>query len=239
MRFIVAKAASSPQFVPVSGWDGALLRHVHRLAQISIYPCIFLLTAYTDSVLTQPIMDAVFQEVDCSDLVYFTWSRERVCTTSAVYTFRQRQTKGPTMGKGAGVNLPVDQTRMESAVMCSEGSFLPVKRSFNFCAGPAMLDSDAMATMWRDFCSWQGSGVSLIEMSQRDKGGPVQTMIADAVGNIRKLLSVPDNYKILLFQGGAHGQFAACPLNLTGALHARVDGWGIEVVWLDSGMSHR
>lgn len=104
------------------------------------------------------------------------------------------------MGKGAGVNLPVDQTGMESAVMCSEGSFLPVKRSFNFCAGPAMLDSDAMVTMWRDFCSWQGSGVSLIEMSQRDKGGPVQTMITDAVGNIRKLLSVPSNYKILLFQ---------------------------------------
>jgi hypothetical protein len=104
------------------------------------------------------------------------------------------------MGKGAGVNLPVDQTGMQSALLCSDGSFLPVKRSFNFCAGPAMLDSDAMATMWRDFCSWQGSGVSLIEMSQRDKGGPVQTMISDAVGNIRKLLSVPSNYKILLFQ---------------------------------------
>jgi hypothetical protein len=108
--------------------------------------------------------------------------------------------RSSTMGKGAGVNLPVDQTGMESDLMCSDGGFLPVKRSFNFCAGPAMLDSDAMATMWRDFCSWQGSGVSLIEMSQRDKGGPVQTMISDAVGNIRKLLSVPANYKILLFQ---------------------------------------
>lgn len=63
-----------------------------------------------------------------------------------------------------------------------------------------MLDSDAMVTMWKSFCDFQGTGVSLIEMSQRDKGGPVQTIISAAVENIRLLLSVPDNYKILLFQ---------------------------------------
>ena len=65
-----------------------------------------------------------------------------------------------------------------------------------------MLDSDAMFEMYRSFLSFQGSGVSLIEMSQRNKGGPVQTLIAAATGNIRELLSVPSNYKILLFQVG-------------------------------------
>jgi hypothetical protein len=75
-----------------------------------------------------------------------------------------------------------------------------IKRSFNFCAGPAMLDSDALVSIWREFLSWRGSGVSLIEMSQRDKGGPVQTMISEATHNIRSLLKVPKNYKILLFQ---------------------------------------
>lgn len=104
------------------------------------------------------------------------------------------------MGKGAGVNLAVNQSMVERNTVYSDENVNPFKRSFNFCAGPAMLDSSAMATMWRDFCSWQGSGVSLIEMSQREKDGPVQTLISDAVGNIRKLLSVPRNYKILLFQ---------------------------------------
>eukprot|EP00892_Ulva_mutabilis_P010776 jgi/Ulvmu1/8070/UM004_0307.1 len=123
------------------------------------------------------------------------------------------------MGKGAGKGeagyplLGADG----AVVQLADGSVHAVKRSFNFCAGPAMLDSDAMLNMWKSFCDFQGTGVSLIEMSQRDKGGPVQTIISAAVENIRTLLSVPDNYKILLFQGGAHGQFAAVPLNLCGS----------------------
>jgi len=106
------------------------------------------------------------------------------------------------MGKGAGKGeagyplLGADG----AVVQLADGSVHAVKRSFNFCAGPAMLDSDAMLNMWKSFCDFQGTGVSLIEMSQRDKGGPVQTIIAAAVENIRSLLSVPDNYKILLFQ---------------------------------------
>jgi phosphoserine aminotransferase len=108
------------------------------------------------------------------------------------------------MGKGAGGggSGPVVLTaRPDSPKFkingCIENS---VKRSFNFCAGPAMLDSDALVSIWKDFLSWQGSGVSLIEMSQRDKGGPVQTIISEATDNIRNLLKVPKNYRILLFQ---------------------------------------
>jgi phosphoserine aminotransferase len=104
---------------------------------------------------------------------------------------------------------------------------LPLKRAFNFCAGPAMLDSSAMQQMQTEFLSWQQSGISLIEMSQRDTDGPVQKLIAAAIGNIRELLAVPANYRILLFQGGAHGQFAAVPLNLCKSSHLKaqyIDG---------------
>jgi phosphoserine aminotransferase len=116
------------------------------------------------------------------------------------------------MGKGAAQGQLLDGNG--PARLRSDGSLHCVKRSFNFCAGPAMLDSEAMFSMWSQFCSWQGSGVSLIEMSQRDKDGPVQTMISEAVRNIRKLLSVPSNYKILLFQvlNGSLSSMRSCPL---------------------------
>lgn len=77
---------------------------------------------------------------------------------------------------------------------------LAPKRAYNFCAGPAMLDSSAMVSLWSDFMSFEGSGMSICEMSQRDTGGPVQSMIHTACDNIRSLLHVPANYKILLFQ---------------------------------------
>lgn len=106
------------------------------------------------------------------------------------------------MGKGAGKGeagyplLAADG----AVVQMKDDPSQSVKRSFNFCAGPAMLDSDAMLSMCSQFADYQGTGIGLIEMSQRDKGGPVQTIISGAVENIRKLLSVPDNYNILLFQ---------------------------------------
>jgi phosphoserine aminotransferase len=95
----------------------------------------------------------------------------------------------------------------DPAVQLPDGSFYNVNRSFNFCAGPAMLDTAVMRSMATDFLSFQGSGVSLIEMSQRDTKGPVQTMFSDAVNNIRRLLSVPDDYEILLFQVS----YTTCP----------------------------
>lgn len=122
------------------------------------------------------------------------------------------------MGKGAGKGSAATVAPALAGLGGGiDGDLMPLKRSHNFCAGPAMLDNDAMLVMWKDFLSWQGSGVSIIEMSQRDIGGPVQNMIQRACDNIRQLLRVPSNYKILLFQGGAHGQFAGVPLNLCGA----------------------
>lgn len=62
--------------------------------------------------------------------------------------------------------------------------------------------------------SYQGSGMSFMEMSHRDANGPVQETISKCVDLVKDLLSVPDNYHILFMHGGAHGQFAAVPMNI-------------------------
>ena len=68
-----------------------------------------------------------------------------------------------------------------------------------------------------EFTSYDGTGMGIMEMSHRDTNGPVQTCIANATDMLRELLNVPENYHILFMQGGAHGQFAAVPLNLCGS----------------------
>jgi phosphoserine aminotransferase len=64
-------------------------------------------------------------------------------------------------------------------------------------------------------------------MSHRDVGGPVQTMMATAEADVRELLEVPDNYRVLFMHGGAHAQFAAVPLNLNAksALYVNTGYW--------------
>ena len=74
------------------------------------------------------------------------------------------------------------------------------RRAFNFCAGPAMLDNDVMVKLWGEFLSYEGSGMSLLEMSQRDANGPVQNLIQAATSNLRELLHIPESHTVLLFQ---------------------------------------
>ena len=80
-----------------------------------------------------------------------------------------------------------------------------------------------------------GIGAGIIELSHRDKDGPVQSTVRRAAENIKTLLEVPDTHEVLLMHGGAHGQFAAIPLNLLGAKSkgAYVDGG----VWSQRAMS--
>jgi phosphoserine aminotransferase len=85
---------------------------------------------------------------------------------------------------------------------------------YNFCAGPAMLPEAVMQQAQSEFCNWQNSGVSVMEVSHRS---PEYIQIAkQAESDLRALLAVPDNYKVLFCQGGGRGQFAAVPLNLLG-----------------------
>jgi phosphoserine aminotransferase len=85
---------------------------------------------------------------------------------------------------------------------------------FNFCAGPAMLPEAVMQKAQQEFCNWQGHGVSVMEISHRSP--EYIEMALQAEQDLRDLLAVPDNYKVLFCHGGGRGQFAAVPLNLLG-----------------------
>lgn len=83
---------------------------------------------------------------------------------------------------------------------------------YNFCAGPAMLPTAVMAQAQGEFRNWNDLQVSVMEVSHRSKD---YIALADqAEQDLRDLLQIPDNYKVLFCQGGGRGQFAAVPLNL-------------------------
>ena len=85
-------------------------------------------------------------------------------------------------------------------------------RVYNFAPGPAMLPQQALETAAAEMLSYQGSGMSVMEMSHRSK--EYQAIFDEAAALLRELMHIPDNYTVLLLQGGATGQFAAVPLNL-------------------------
>ncbi len=89
-----------------------------------------------------------------------------------------------------------------------------MSRVFNFSAGPSMLPVPVLETAAREILDYNGSGMSVMEMSHRS---PVyEAIIKEAEAGLRKLMNIPDNYKVLFMQGGASTQFAAVPLNLIG-----------------------
>lgn len=89
-----------------------------------------------------------------------------------------------------------------------------MSKIYNFCAGPAMLPTKVMAQAKKEFCNWQGLGISVMEVSHRSP--EYIKMAATAEQDLRDLMEIPDNYKVLFCHGGGRGQFAAVPLNLLG-----------------------
>ena len=85
-------------------------------------------------------------------------------------------------------------------------------RVYNFSAGPSMLPLEVLEEAQKSFLDYNGSGMSVAEMSHRSKWYDAIHM--ECLSLIRELMNVPDNYKILLVQGGASQQFDAIPLNL-------------------------
>ncbi len=83
---------------------------------------------------------------------------------------------------------------------------------YNFCAGPAMLPTPVMAKAQQEFVNWQALGCSVMELSHRSKD--FIQMAKQAEQDLRDLLNVPDNYRVLFCHGGGRGQFSAVPLNL-------------------------
>ncbi|RMH62544.1 MAG: 3-phosphoserine/phosphohydroxythreonine transaminase [Zetaproteobacteria bacterium] len=88
-------------------------------------------------------------------------------------------------------------------------------RKFNFSAGPAMLPTAVIERAQRELPDWQGSGMSVMEMSHRGK--EFMSIAERAERTLREIMAIPDHYKVLFLQGGASSQFAMVPLNLLGA----------------------
>jgi phosphoserine aminotransferase len=87
-----------------------------------------------------------------------------------------------------------------------------MSRLYNFCAGPAALPTDVLTKAQSDLLNWQGKGLSVMEMSHRS---PEFVGIAKkAEQDLRDLMVIPDNYKVLFMQGGASSQFTMVPMNL-------------------------
>ncbi|MCI8590650.1 MAG: 3-phosphoserine/phosphohydroxythreonine transaminase [Clostridiales bacterium] len=87
-----------------------------------------------------------------------------------------------------------------------------MNRVYNFSAGPSMLPMSVLEKAASELICYEDSGMSVMEMSHRS---PVyDKIITSAQASLRKLMNIPDNYKVLFLQGGASTQFAAVPLNL-------------------------
>jgi phosphoserine aminotransferase len=85
-------------------------------------------------------------------------------------------------------------------------------RPFNFSPGPAALPEPVLRQAAEEMLDWNGSGMSVMEMSHRGK--EFMAIQAEAEANLRELLAIPGNYKVLFLQGGAIGQNAIVPMNL-------------------------
>lgn len=87
-----------------------------------------------------------------------------------------------------------------------------MKRAYNFSAGPAVLPEEVLKEAAKEMLDYRGTGMSIMEMSHRSK--TIEGMMAEAEADLRELLNIPSNYKVLFLQGGASQQFAMVPMNL-------------------------
>jgi phosphoserine aminotransferase len=94
-------------------------------------------------------------------------------------------------------------------------------RVHNFAAGPATLPLEVLEQARDEMLDWKSSGMSVMEVSHRSK--PFVALAQAAEADLRELMAIPANYKVLFLQGGATGQFAAIPLNLTHGAEAVAD----------------
>jgi len=107
-----------------------------------------------------------------------------------------------------------------------------MSRVFNFSAGPAALPEQVLRQAQEEMLDWHGSGMSVMEMSHRGK--EFMSIAAEAEADLRELMGIPTNYKVLFLQGGASSQFAMIPMNLIGrtgkADYFRTGSWSKKAI---------
>jgi len=105
-------------------------------------------------------------------------------------------------------------------------------RVYNFSPGPAMLPEPVLQKAQGEMLDWQDSGMSIMEMSHRGK--QFMSVYEQAESTLRRLMSIPDNYKVLFLQGGASSQFAMVPMNLlrgkTTAAYINTGAWSKKAI---------
>ncbi|MBS5737925.1 MAG: aminotransferase class V-fold PLP-dependent enzyme, partial [Clostridiales bacterium] len=87
-----------------------------------------------------------------------------------------------------------------------------MNRVYNFSAGPSVLPEDVLKKAQEEMLVYGDSGMSVMEMSHRSKA--FESIIQSAEESLRRVMGIPENYKVLFLQGGASSQFAMIPLNL-------------------------
>jgi len=90
-----------------------------------------------------------------------------------------------------------------------------MSRVYNFSAGPGCISEAVLKQAQAEMLDWQGTGMSVMEMSHRGKA--YMSIAEQAEADLREIMSIPSNYKVLFMQGGASTQFAAVPINLMGS----------------------
>ena len=107
-------------------------------------------------------------------------------------------------------------------------------RVFNFSAGPAVLPEEVLREAAAEMLDYRGTGMSVMEMSHRSR--PFQEIIETAESDLRELMGIPDNYKVLFLQGGASQQFAMIPMNLMKNRVADyiITGQGAKKAWQEA-----
>ena len=107
-----------------------------------------------------------------------------------------------------------------------------MNRIINFSAGPATLPLPVLQQVQEELLDWRGSGMSVMEMSHRDKD--FMSIAQEAEKDLREVAGIPDHYKVLFMQGGATAQFALIPLNLLGtkgrADYVLTGDWGKKAI---------
>ena len=104
-------------------------------------------------------------------------------------------------------------------------------RTFNFSAGPAMMPEPVLEEIRDEMMNYRGSGMCVMEMSHRSK--VFQQIVDEAEADLRDLMGIPDNYKVLFIQGGATLQFAAVPWNLMKngkAVYVETGAWSKKAI---------
>ena len=104
--------------------------------------------------------------------------------------------------------------------------------TYNFSAGPAVLPKEVLEQARDELVDWRGSGMSVMEMSHRGK--QFMSIATQAEADLRELMKIPDNYKVLFLQGGASSQFSMVPINLlrgkTSADYVSTGSWSKKAV---------